>query len=107
MLETFPAVNGAPLRQLERNSGFLPALGTSGGGYRAGGGLASALAPLRFARLASFGLVLEAFLGVELLLPGGEDKLTSALRAFENSILMLHRIPLAITEMACLLLCQG
>lgn len=94
LLKAFPAINGAPLRQLKRNSGFLPALGTSGGCDGSGRGLRSALAPFGLARLTSFGLVLEALLGVKLLLPGGEDKLTSALRAFENSILVLHRMPL-------------
>jgi hypothetical protein len=83
LLETFPAVHRSPLGRLEGNRGFLPAL-------RAGGTRFGSLviprgrrsAALGLARLAPFGLVLEALVGEKHLFAAGEDEFSAALDAF-------------------------
>lgn len=91
MLKTFTAIDRAALSELERHGGFFAALRAHGRRRRAGRAGASSLATFGLAGLASFRLVLKAFLRVKKLFSRGEDKLTSALSALENLILVLHR----------------
>jgi hypothetical protein len=91
LLETFPAVHGPALGWLEGNRSFLPALRASGArfcpliiprGRRS--------AALGFARLAPFGLVLEALVGEKHLFAAGEDEFSAALDAFQYPVVIFH-----------------
>jgi hypothetical protein len=94
LLETLAAVDWAPLRGLERNRGFLPALRAHGLGLDALNaavrGRSSALRSRGFARLAPLGLVLEALVGEKHLLAGGEDKLRPTVRALQDLVMIFH-----------------
>jgi len=94
LLEAFSAKHGAPLRRTKRNCGFLPALRAGGLGLRSLDGvtLARALGTLGFAVLAPLGLVLEALVGEKHLLAGGENKLLTAFRTFQNLIVVFHTL---------------
>jgi hypothetical protein len=54
--------------------------------------LAQALGTLGFAVLTPLGLVFEALVGEEHLLAGGENKLLTALRTFQNLIVVFHTL---------------
>src|SRR5262249_13325856 len=93
LLEAFAAVHGPALRGLEGNRRFLPAL--RAGRFRFGALVvpgARVLSALRFAGLAPLGLVLEALVGEKHLLASSEDKLCATFRAFQNLIVVFHRL---------------
>jgi hypothetical protein len=54
--------------------------------------LARALGTLGFAVFAPLGLVLETLVGKEHLLAGGENKLLTAFRTFQNLIVVFHML---------------
>jgi hypothetical protein len=53
---------------------------------------ACAIGALRLASLAPLGLVFESLVGEKHLFAGGEDKLSTAFRALQNPVLVLHRL---------------
>jgi hypothetical protein len=54
--------------------------------------LARSLGAFGFAVLAPLGLILEALIGEEHLLAGGEDKLLAAFRTLQNLIMVFHTL---------------
>jgi hypothetical protein len=76
------------------NSGFFPALRTSGLGFRSHlGSPASASATfgtLRLAGLATLRFVFETLVGEKHLFAGGENKLSAALRTLQDLIVVFH-----------------
>jgi hypothetical protein len=95
LLETLAAEHGPSLRRTKRNRGFLSALRAGCFGFRPLeiiGTWTRALRALGFAILAPLGLILEALVGEEHLFAGGEDKLSTAFRALQNPVLVLHRL---------------
>ena len=92
LLETFPAVDWPSLRGLEGNRSFLPALRASGacfGSLRISRRVRRSAA-LGLARLAPFGLVLEALVGEEHLFAGGEDEFSAAFNALQYPVVIFH-----------------
>ena len=95
-LEAFPAKDRAPLCRPERNRSFFTALRAGCLGFRShlGGSAASAASAafgtLRLACLASLGFVLEPFVGEEHLFAGCKNKLSTALRALQDFIVVFH-----------------
>jgi hypothetical protein len=96
LLKAFPAEHWATLRRAERNRSFLPALRAGGFGFRPLNVVALALdrilGTFGFAILTPLGLVLEAFIGKEHLLAGGENKLLTAFRTLQNLIVVFHTL---------------
>jgi hypothetical protein len=93
LLETFAAVDWAPLRGLKRYRGFLPALRADGFGLDALNAVrrrSSALRARGFAGLAPLGLVFEPFVGEKHLLAGGEDELRPTVRALQDLVMIFH-----------------
>ena len=87
------AVHGLVATGLEGNLGFLAAVGADGREHlalRAGAAVLSAEGGT--ALRAAAGLVLEALLGVELLLGSREDELLAAIAANEGFVLIHNRI---------------
>ena len=98
LLETLAAEYGTSLRRLERHGRFFAAAGARRPGLylvvrvapALAGGRAKGRCPLRFARLATLGLVLELFVVEEELLAGGKNEIGPAVNAFESLILEFH-----------------
>src|SRR5579875_3873677 len=91
LLETLPAINRSSLGELERHCRFLATLRAYRCGHDAGRACAPRrLGPLCLAVLATLRLILKALIRVEHLFPGREDKLSSALNAFKDFVLVLH-----------------
>jgi hypothetical protein len=91
LLKTFAAVDGPALSRLEGNRSFLPAL--RAGGFRFGAlkpAGTGAFCSSRLAGLTTLGLVLEALIGEEHLLAGGENKVRTAFRALQDPIVIFH-----------------
>jgi len=84
--EAVAAVDRTIGLRLERNTGFAAA-GSAGGHEELTRGAGSVLAGIT-AGLAALRLVLEAALGVKLLLTGGEDEIFSALFTLECLVLV-------------------
>jgi hypothetical protein len=92
LLEAGPAQHGPTLGWLEGNRGGGATLRTGGPGLRAH--TRAAAGALRLALLAVLGVVLELFVVEEKLLAGGENELSAAIDALQNSIGKFHgRIP--------------
>ena len=93
VLEALAAVNGTIVVRLERNLALLTAVCAGSVKHLAGGSLTALSLTGVAAITASLGLVLEALLGVELLLAGGENEFASAILA-DNGLVSVHCIPL-------------
>jgi len=92
LLKALAAVDWAPLSRLKGNSRFLPALGACGGRLDSMVVLpAHGLAPFCLASPTTFGFVLEPLVGIEELLPGGENELRTAVHTLESPVPVLHR----------------
>jgi len=95
LLEAFPAKYRASLRRLERDRGFLAALGADRPRFyfriAARRSLrAQHAGPLRLARLTPLGLVLELLIVEEQLLPSSEHEIRAAVHALQNLVLEFH-----------------
>jgi len=94
LLKTFAAINGTPLRWLERNCRFFAALRANGFGFDAlNASRTRPIAALRstgFASFAPLGLVLEALVGEKHLLAGRENEFSSTFRALQDLIVVFH-----------------
>jgi hypothetical protein len=91
LLEALAAIYRPALSRLKRHGRFFAALGARGGRFRALAALSTHhLAPFGLTGLTPLGLVLEAFIRVEDLLAGGEDKISPAIDALEGSIPVFH-----------------
>ena len=96
--ETFATEDGAALRRLERDGGFLAALGASGSRFHSGKVVRIARGlrggkngdPLGLAGLTAFGFVFELLVVEKELFSRGEDELSAAVDAGQHSILKLH-----------------
>ncbi len=92
LLEALAAINRTTLSGLEGNRRFLPALRTDGGGLH----LAVTRPPtqrcvaLGLAGLAALRFVLEVLVRKKQLLPGGEDKLRTAIYALQDLVPVFH-----------------
>jgi hypothetical protein len=93
VLETLAAQHRAALGRFEGNRCFGAAL--RAGGSRFGPGAAPARRTLGLAGFASFRVVLELFIVKEQLLPGCENKITSAIRTLQNLVDVVHPAYLA------------
>jgi len=93
LLEALAAIHGTPLRRLEGNRGFLAALRAGCFCLRAGSAraLTHVFGALALAGPAAFGLAAKALVCVEGLFAGGENEFATAIGAFQNAILVLHR----------------
>src|SRR5271169_294080 len=95
LLETFAAIDGAPLCRLERNRRFFSALRANCLGLDslyAAGTRSSARRAVGLARLAPLGLVLETLVGEKHLLAGGENELSRTFGALQNPIVVFHTL---------------
>jgi hypothetical protein len=95
LLKAFAAIDGAPLRGLEWNRCFLPALGANSFGFdslNAGRPRSIALRAGSFARLTPLRFVLEALVGEKHLLAGGENELRCTFRALQDLIVVFHAL---------------
>jgi len=92
LLKALSTIDWPTLSRLKRNGRLFTALGASGGGLHPVVGLTVwGLTPLRLASAAALGFVLEALVGVEELLPRGEDKLRPAVHTLQDPVPVLHR----------------
>jgi len=92
LLETLPAIHWPALGRLKGNGRLFTTLSAGGRGFHPVVGLAvQGLTPLRLARAAALGLILEALVGVKELLPGSEDKLRPAVHTLQDPVPVLHR----------------
>ena len=106
--EAFTAEYGTALCRFEGHGRLLAALRTGGArfGFCEAGparrGSSQNRYPLRLARLASFGFVLELLIVEEQLFSGSKDEVAAAVDTFEHFILEFHdrspHSPLAITR---------
>jgi hypothetical protein len=78
-LKTTAAKHRPALRRFKRNSGFYPALGTCGPGFRSN--LLATTNLLGLALLATFGVVLELFVVKEHLFACGKDEFGATVNA--------------------------
>jgi len=97
LLETFPAVDRAPLGGLEGNCGFLPALRTSGSGFhpvvRTPVGVRTRiLSPFGFAGFASLGFIPKTLFSEEHLLASRKNELGTAIGTLQDFIVELHML---------------
>jgi hypothetical protein len=93
LLKTFAAIDGAPLRGLERDRCFLPALRANGLGFdslNARRSRSIALRTVGLARLTPLGFVLETLVGEKHLFAGGENELSSTFGALQDLIVVFH-----------------
>src|SRR5688572_18761846 len=102
LLEAFPAEHRAPLSGPERHSSLLAARRAIGRRFdtftrhpAAGRGSSGALG---LAPFAAFGLVLEVFVGEEVLFARGPHEFRAAIYATEQLVLELHR-PLPLNQL--------
>jgi hypothetical protein len=86
--ETFPAIYRAPLRWFEWNRCLAPTLRARSHCFCFG--KAPSALPLRFARLAALGFILEILVVEEMLFSRREHKVSTAIYAFQYSILELR-----------------
>jgi len=92
LLKALPTIDWPALSRLKRNGRLFAALGASSGGLHPVVSLTvRGLTPLRLAISAALGFVLEALVGVEELLPRGEDKLRPAVHTLQAPVPVLHR----------------
>src|SRR5215469_16844887 len=93
LLKAFAAEDGTALGWAKRDRGLLTALRAVGLGFGAHGRcrtVTSTFGALGFARLATFGLVLEALVGEEHLFAGSENKFGATLRALQHLVMVFH-----------------
>jgi hypothetical protein len=91
LLKTFAAIDGPALRGLEGDGGFLPTLGTRGGGFGSvPAGVRRRLPALGLAGFAALGFVLETLVRVKDLLAGGKDKIATALDTLQHFVPVFH-----------------
>lgn len=91
LLEALPAEHGPPLRGTEGNRGFFTAL--RAGRLRLRPHLtatATAFGALCFARLTSFGLILEALVREKHLFAGCKYKFGAAFRTLQDLVMEFH-----------------
>jgi hypothetical protein len=98
LLEALAAKDRAALGGAEGNGGVLATLGTGGFGFRAhlrGSSTTGAdtFSALRLATFATFGFVLEAFVGKEHLFAGSKDKLRTTFGTLQDLIVEFHEPP--------------
>jgi len=95
MLETFPAVDRAPLCGLEGNGRLFAALRANRFGLYAlyvGGTCVGSLRAIGFAGFAAFGFVLKSLVREEHLLAGREDEFRSTVGALQDLVMVFHTL---------------
>ena len=88
--EAVAAVNRTLISRLERNFGFLAAVGADDGEHLAVLAAITVAAALVAAVAAARGLVLEAFFGVKFLFARAEDEFFTAVLAYECLVFESH-----------------
>jgi hypothetical protein len=95
VLKTFAAIDGTPLRRLERNGRFFCALRANRFGFHSLCCAARGTTARRavcFARFTPFGLVLEALIGEKHLLARCKNKLGRTFGALQDPIVVFHTL---------------
>jgi hypothetical protein len=95
VLETFPAIDRAPLRGLKRNRRFFGALRADCLGFyslRRAGGRTAARCTVCFACFAPLGLVFETLVGEKHLLARCKNKLGRTFGALQDPIVVFHTL---------------
>src|SRR5262245_34015810 len=92
LLKALAAKDRTSLRGAERNRRFLAALRAAGLRFRPNrrGTSADGFSSFGLTGFAAFGFVLEAFVGEKHLFAGSEHKFGTALRAFQNLVVVFH-----------------
>ena len=90
LAETIAAVDGAVILRLERNFGFLAAIGADDGEHLATFAAVAVTSAFVAAITATHGLILEAALVVKFLFARAEDEFFSAVLAYEGFVFKSH-----------------